>query len=183
VSLSAACSRPWVPTERSNSEAEWTAAPQKRARSSLLVQPQPTVKVLAKEQPCAFCRHETTRAAARICGRWRVSSLLGDQCESPNNLRFAMYRSAYSQHTLPSGKNRFRYASPGLAADHQSVDAPPSWASVTASAVIRLLCPAPRTGAFAPETMLLRLREVAQNETDGTRGYIRHQRGRKINRP
>jgi hypothetical protein len=49
VSLNAACSRHWVPTERCDSAAQWTAAPQKWARSSLLVQPQPTVKALAKE--------------------------------------------------------------------------------------------------------------------------------------
>ena len=48
--MSAVCSRHWVPTERHDSAAHWTAAPQEWARSSLLVQPQPTVKVLINEQ-------------------------------------------------------------------------------------------------------------------------------------
>src|SRR5690349_8403844 len=54
ASLSAACSRHWVPTERYDSAAQRTAAPQK----CLLVQPQPPVKVSDKgahSQPYAFC--------------------------------------------------------------------------------------------------------------------------------
>ena len=62
-----------------------------------------------------FAEDEGTRpAAARI---WRgLPSLfhpLAIKCD-PNNLRFEMYRPAYSRHTLPLVKNRFRLASPDL---------------------------------------------------------------------
>src|SRR5579863_8332468 len=38
-----------------------------------------------------------------------------------NNLRFGMYRRAYTQHTLPFSRSRFRLAGPELQTDHQSV--------------------------------------------------------------
>ena len=57
-------------------------------------------------------------------GDYRVSSSLpsfGDQMRAPDNLWFEMYRPAYSRHTLPLVKNRFRLASPDLPTDHQSI--------------------------------------------------------------
>jgi hypothetical protein len=50
-----------------------------------------------------------------------MASILDDQMRAPNNLLLEVCRTAYSPHTLPLTKNRFRLASPDLQTDHQSV--------------------------------------------------------------
>jgi len=51
-----------------------------------------------------------------------MASILDDQMRAPNDLLLEVCRTAYSPHTLPLTKNRFRLASPDLQTDHQSVN-------------------------------------------------------------
>jgi len=100
------------------------AAPQKWARSSLLVQPQPTVKALAKEHIRSRALSAEMKELALLpresAGASESLSSLAIKCEPEQSPFCDVSTGIQSAHTA-FGEEPVSFASPDLAADHQSV--------------------------------------------------------------